>query len=101
MEKLITQDLKTLWNNISISFTWDYFQGEIIFCYNKIYLKSKMCDTGNHGHAVYQLLKQFVIIKENKNINLSGTRVKYCLWMNNINGAARTNKQLRWSPKQK
>ena len=38
-----------------------------------------MFDTGNHGHAVYQLLKQFVIIKENKNIRLSGTRVKYCL----------------------
>ena len=31
MEKLITQDLKTLWTNISISFTWDHFQSKIIF----------------------------------------------------------------------
>ena len=26
MEKLITQDLKTLWTNILISFTWDHFK---------------------------------------------------------------------------
>ena len=42
-----------------------------------------MFDTGNHGNAVQQLLKQFVIIKENKNISLCGAGVKYRLSMNN------------------
>ena len=32
METLITQDLKTLWTNISISFTWDHFQSKMKSC---------------------------------------------------------------------
>ena len=38
-----------------------------------------MFDTGNHRNAVQQLIKQFVIIKGNKNISLSGAGVKYRL----------------------
>ena len=51
-----------------------------------------MFDTGNHGKAVSQLLKEFVIIKKKKRFSLSRARMEYRLCMNNISGAARTNK---------